>query len=1201
MENQIMSRVRSVSMATHMALLTFVFLLASCWAATAQTPAMVMSLHRTVYSNLTKGVSRVAANARGDVFFEDPANAQIVEVPAGSTTPIPLLIQITAGASSTPDGVMVDSSGNVYVAAAYDGRVVRIPFVNGTYATNTSMKDLKTANTLCTTGMQVPCVFPTSSWAAVGYYMQTGDVAIDAAGDLFFVDISDSASGGGTVNRIVELTANGTVNVVANNLPHVTSAQIASDRAGNLYYAEGQGSSSGSLPSTYLYYIPAGSVGATPTPITSALKNPTGVTFDQAGNLIISDTGNSRIVVVPLENGTLNFADLYVLTPQYSQNSVGIDSFGTVYYTGAASGSTSINASHTQVFSAGLIPVLNNSTTYTLQASFNRAATFAGIYTQGNGATVTATLGTCAVGTAYNPAQSCSLNLTISPTRVGPVSGVMGVKTSDGSVIGEFAYAATGQGSQLTLDPGTAAAVGSGYQNPAGVAVDGAGNVFVVDASANTVYELVAGSGSPVALGTGLNGPTGAAVDYAGDLFIADTGNGRVIEIQNLGGTLASSSQTTIASGLNAPLAIATGPLDTLYIAQAGQLARYDVRGVPTSLTTVLSTAIGRPGALAVDASGNVFVGDSSAGTVTEIVQGTNAATTVASGLTAPTGLAVDPAGDLFLVDSGTAQVVRIPVVNGTLSYADAVSAGKFSSPWGLAIDSTGNLFVSNTNAPGLFQVNRSSGLLDFGNLNVGDTGPVLTATLVSSGNLASGTTPLTLGTPLYSASGDTTDFSVSSTGTCAAGLTLAPGACCTLQSSFAPTANGSVSEALTINVENMAPVQLTLSGSGRALAETSLGVALTSPTGALTYGKTATFTTTLTPSAFNTAPATGQVTFVINDVTQRPVPLQSDGTASIQTTALSGGSNTIYASYSGDENYKPSTSPEITSTVATAPTSTALTLTTTYVNPVSQQAGTPVTLTAHVTPSVEGVLSGTVNFMSGGTNVGSATLDPSHNAVLTTSSLAAGTYNIVAVFEGSTNYSSSTSAAASLIVSPGGIQMSSSSSSLTSSGSAPGSVMLSVSSVAGLSGAVTLSCSGLPSYAVCNFSPQYFTLAKSPASAPVAATPVQLSVLLNVNPGSQKLTAASKSSRPTGPAPLLCSMLFSIPLLTVLSRRRRRSRLVTVLVLCLLCLALCLGLAGCSGTSQRNITPTGTTPVTITAASSTATTSLTINVTVNQ
>jgi sugar lactone lactonase YvrE len=1190
-----MSRICDVSVATTKVFL--VILLLGVGLAQAQAPAMVMSLHQTVYGSLTKGVSRIAANARGDVFFEDPANQEIVEVAAGTTTEIPLLTGIKVGSSGTaPDGVTVDSSGNVYIADAYDGRIVRIPFVNKSYVTNTSLPTLKTANTLCTNGLQVPCVYSASSWSAVGYYMQAGDVALDAAGDMFFVDISDSASGGGTVNRIVELTAGGTVNLVADNLPLVTSAQIASDAAGNLYYAAGQGSSTSSLPSTSLYYIPAGSVRVTPTAIASTLKNPTGVTFDQTGNLIVSDSGNSRIVVVPRINDALNFSDLYVLTPQYSQNSVGVDSFGTVYYSGASSGSTSVNAAYTNAYGAGLIPLLTNSTTFTVQASFNTTATFSKIYTQGTGATVTAALGTCAAGTTYNATQSCSLTMSINPTRIGPVSGVLGVQTTSGAVLGQFAYSAIGEGSALTLDPGTATTLGTGFASPAGVAVDNAGNVFVADASANTVYELVGGSGTPVALGTKLNAPTGVAVDAAGDLFIADAGNSRVVEIQNLGGTLASSAQTTVASGLNAPLAIACGPLDALYVAEAGQLSLYDVRGLPISLTAVLSTSIGKPESLAVDATGNIFLGDAAAGTVTEFARSTYAATILASGFTNPTGLAVDPAGNLFLADNGTAQVVRIPVVNGTLTYADAVSAGTFTSPLSLALDGSGNLYVTDPSVPGLFQVNRSSGLLNFGNVNLGTTSPTLMATFVSSGNLTSSASPLTLGTPLDSATGDTTDLLVGSSGTCATGLTLAPAASCTLEASFTPTSTGVVSQLLTVNVENMSPLQLTLRGTGRYLAPTTVSVAQTSPTGSLTYGQTATFTATLTPSAFNNAVATGQVTFVINGVAQKPIAFGSDGTASIQTTALSGGSNMVYASYAGDSNYQPSTSSIITASVATAPTLTSLTLTTSHVNPVSQLVGTPMTLTAQVMSSVSGVLSGTVDFMSGTTMLGSATLNGQYQAVLTTSSIPAGTYNVTAVFTGSNNYSASTSAVSPVIVSAGGIQMTTSSSSLTSTASAPGSVTLSVASIAGLSGAVTFSCSGLPSNAVCIFSPQYFTLAKSPSSAPVAATAVNLSIQVDVNPGSGQLPVVSKATPPRFAVPLLCGFLFGIPLL--FRRRKLFHHRGVQILLCVLLLPLCVGFLGCS-TSPSLLTSTGTSQVTVTATSSTATTSLNLNFTV--
>ena len=455
--------------------------------------------------------------------------------------------------------------------------------------------------------------------------------------------------------------------------------------------------------------------------------------------------------------------------------------------------------------------------------------------------------------------------------------------------------------------------------------------------------------------------------------------------------------------------------------------------------------------------------------------------------------------------------------------------------------------------------------------------------------------------------------------GTCAAALVLAPTASCTLEAGFLPSANGAVSQALTINVQNMTPLLLTLAGDGRFLASTSTAVTLTAPTGALTYGQTATFTAKVTPSPFNVASATGLVTFVINGVSQKPVALQSDGTASIETTALSGGANSVYASYDGDDNYQPSTSPVVTSTVAPAATSSTLTLATMYVNPYSQPVGAPLTMTAYVQPSVAGVLSGTVNFMSGGTNLGSATLDGQCHAVLTTSSIPAGTYNVVAVFQGSTNYSSSSSAPAPLIVAPPSIQMTASTSSVTASPNSGASLTLSIASVSGLGSGVVVSsgpagayttvvCKGLPSNALCVFSPQYFTLAPSPATAAVAPTPVNVSILVNASPGSEKLPTVSKASPRKTTAPLVCSLFFSLPLLTLFGRRKFRSRMGTLFMLSLLFLALCLGLAGCGTAPATHVTPTGTFPVTITTTSTTpgsagitATTSLTINLTVTQ
>ena len=59
------------------------------------------------------------------------------------------------------------------------------------------------------------------------------------------------------------------------------------------------------------------------------------------------------------------------------------------------------------------------------------------------------------------------------------------------------------------VDPGEVAAVAGAYSMPEGVAIDAAGNLFIADAGANTVYEIAPGSTTPVALGSGLSAPRG--------------------------------------------------------------------------------------------------------------------------------------------------------------------------------------------------------------------------------------------------------------------------------------------------------------------------------------------------------------------------------------------------------------------------------------------------------------------------------------------------------------------------------------------------------------------------------------------------------------------------------------------------------------------------------------------------------------------
>ena len=99
-------------------------------------------------------------------------------------------------------------------------------------------------------------------------------------------------------------------------------------------------------------------------------------------------------------------------------------------------------------------------------------------------------------------------------------------------------------GVQMTL--------GSGLNNPAAIAVDGSGNLYVADPADNSVSEIVAAGGYTMVnvLGSDFKSPAGVTVDASGNVYVADSGNNAVKEILAAGGY---TTVNTLASGFNSP------------------------------------------------------------------------------------------------------------------------------------------------------------------------------------------------------------------------------------------------------------------------------------------------------------------------------------------------------------------------------------------------------------------------------------------------------------------------------------------------------------------------------------------------------------------------------------------------------------------------------------------------------------------------
>jgi hypothetical protein len=235
---------------------------------------------------------------------------------------------------------------------------------------------------------------------------------------------------------------------------------------------------------------------------------------------------------------------------------------------------------------------------------------------------------------------------------------------------------AGGAGSGSTGDggPATAALLSS----PLGLAVDGAGNVYVADSGNNRIRMVnTAGTISLVAgtLGGGFGGDGGAATVallsspqgvgiVGGTLYVADTGNNRIRTIS--GGTI-----NTLVSGLNTPHDLSGDAQGNLVIADRGNNrvvvyapvagTYYNMPMAASSLNAI--AALAAPSSVAVDAGGHVYIG-SLAGVTIRAIDGT-LFSVVGGGGGGADGVA---AGTSSL---GHAAGVALSPINGGLAIAD--------------------------------------------------------------------------------------------------------------------------------------------------------------------------------------------------------------------------------------------------------------------------------------------------------------------------------------------------------------------------------------------------------------------------------------------------------------------------------------------------------------------------------------------------
>ncbi len=302
----------------------------------------------------------------------------------------------------------------------------------------------------------------------------------------------------------------------------------------------------------------------------------------------------------------------------------------------------------------------------------------------------------------------------------------------------------------------------------------------------------------------------------------------------------------------------------------------------------------------------------------------------------------------------------------------------------------------------------------------IGDTSPIVTVTLAAT---PTSTTSLTFSpsSPLYGQDVTLTATVASTTtgtptgtveffnGTTSLGTATLTGGVASLP----PTALPTGANAITAQYSG----DTTFTSSNSPVTTVTVGKATTTTTVTFTpstpvFGQTVTLTATITPTTTGSASPTGTVTFLSGSTTLGTETL-TNGVATLAATTLAVGANSITADYQGDTNYATSTSAAVSVPVSQSSTTTAVTF-----FPSSPVGGQNVTLTASVaavSPGL-GTPTGTVEFFSGTTPLGTATITAGV-ANLVTTAIPTGDNSITAQYSGDTNFAVSTSPAVTVTV----------------------------------------------------------------------------------------------------------------------------------------------------------------------------------------
>ena len=694
-------------------------------------------------------VNGVAVDASGDVFVTDGAAVKEIVAVAGQVSLSSSVVLVGSGFAA-PYGLAVDASGDVFVAD-HDGHAVKeIVAVGGSVSSTSTVKTVGSGFT----GPEA--------------------VAVDASGDVYVADTDFS-----TISEIVAVgglvSSSSTVNMINNGFGRPDG--LALDAAGDLFVTDADIHAS-------IREIVA--VGGQVSPASKMVQlggeftAPAGVALSARGNIFVADSSDDA--VYEIQYPSANFGQIKV---------------------GSTSSTYTFPFAFNSNVTLGSVAVLTQGASgkdfQTASGGTCKAQSYS---SDGDSCTVNVTFNPLAPGLRRGAIVLYDNNTPANPLITVYINGIGVAPTLDFPPGFEYWFAGLfipHYGPKIGFSGDGGPALSAEIDAPMGVAFDGAGNLYFGDhwnfrvrkVDTNGIITTVAGNGTQGYSGDGgpatsasLYYPRSVAVDGAGNLYILDSSQ-TDNAIGNIRRVDTNGNITTIAGGglfnygyngdnipaslaqLNSPLKILIDGAGNIYIVDYAnqRIRKIDTSGIITTVAgngtlgysgdghQATSAELGYPESLAMDIAGDLFIADTNNGVVRKVdtngiittFAGNGTFTSSGDGGPAINAGMLPESGNLWLGQGDrvrkidTSGIITATVGNGIITDAPdgtVATQGGVNTPEDLAFDDLGNLYIADTVSNKITKIDIvDPPSLSFPNTNVGSSSAAQDVTVENRGN----------------------------------------------------------------------------------------------------------------------------------------------------------------------------------------------------------------------------------------------------------------------------------------------------------------------------------------------------------------------------------------------------------------------------------------------------------------------------------